>query len=122
MRGWEMAISLEEVRRRILIALFSDDELFDMLVLKGGNALAPVHKVGSRVSVDMDFSMEAPFRDLENARVRIFQTLTREFGSIGYVVFDEKLEVKPAERAGQPEWWGGYLVEFKLMERKLYTE
>ena len=35
-----MAISLEEVRRRILIAMFSDDELMDELVLKGGNALA----------------------------------------------------------------------------------
>jgi predicted nucleotidyltransferase component of viral defense system len=37
-----MAIALDEVRRRILIALFSDDELMDTLVLKGGNALALV--------------------------------------------------------------------------------
>jgi predicted nucleotidyltransferase component of viral defense system len=48
-----MAISLEEIRRRILTALFSDDELMDTLVLKGGNALTLVHKVGLRVSVDM---------------------------------------------------------------------
>ena len=75
-----MAISLEEVRCRILIALFSDDELMDTLVLKGGNALALVHKVGLRASVDMDFSMEEPFSDLEEARERIFQTLKREFG------------------------------------------
>jgi hypothetical protein len=47
-RAFKMAISLEEVRRRILIALFSDDELMDILVLKGGNALALVHKVGLR--------------------------------------------------------------------------
>lgn len=118
-----MAISLEEVRRRILIALFSDDDLMDTLVLKGGNALALVHKVGLRASVDMDFSMEAPFADLEKARARIFQTLKREFGSIGYVVFDEKLEIKPSHRnRDQPEWWGGYLIEFKLVERKLYEE
>jgi predicted nucleotidyltransferase component of viral defense system len=118
-----MAISLEEVRRRILIALFSDDELMDILVLKGGNALALVHKMGLRVSVDMDFSMEAPFADLENARVRIFATLRREFGSIGYVLFDENLEIKPSQRReGQPEWWGGYIVEFKLAERGLYAE
>jgi predicted nucleotidyltransferase component of viral defense system len=118
-----MAISLEEVRRRILIALFSDDELMDILVLKGGNALALVHKVGLRASVDMDFSMEAPFSDLEKARERIFATLKREFGSIGYVTFDENFEIKPSHpREGQPEWWGGYTVQFKLAERKLYEE
>ena len=110
-----MAISLEEIRRRILIALFSDDELMDTLVLKGGNALALVHKIGSRASVDMDFSIEAPFADLEKTRVRIFETLRREFGSIGYVIFDEKFALKPSLRAqDQPEWWGGYIVEFKL--------
>ena len=118
-----MAISLEDIRRRILIALFSDDELFDTLVLKGGNALALVHKVGSRASVDMDFSMEQPFSDLEKARVRIFEALKREFESIGYVVFDEKFEVRPSQRnQDQPEWWGGYIVEFKLVDRKLYKE
>lgn len=123
LRGFEMAISLEEVRRRILIALFSDDELMDILVLKGGNALALVHKVGARASVDMDFSMEEPFVDLEKASARIFATLKREFGSIGYVVFDENFEVKPSQpREGQPEWWGGYIVQFKLAERRLYDE
>jgi predicted nucleotidyltransferase component of viral defense system len=123
LRVFEMAISLEEVRRGILIALFSDDELMDTLVLKGGNALALVHKVGFRTSVDMDFSMEAPFADLEKARVRIFATLKREFESIGYVLFDENFEIKPSRRReGQPEWWGGYLVEFKLAERRLYEE
>jgi predicted nucleotidyltransferase component of viral defense system len=103
-----MAISLKEVRTRILIALFSDDELMDALVFKGGNALALVHKVGSRASVGMDFSMEAPFPDLEKTRARVFEVLKREFGSIGYVVFDEKFENKPSQRSrGQPEWWGG---------------
>ncbi len=47
-----MAIDLDEVRRLILIALFSDDELMEALVFKGGNALALIHKVGSRASLD----------------------------------------------------------------------
>jgi predicted nucleotidyltransferase component of viral defense system len=118
-----MAISLEEVRRRILIALFSDDDLMDVLVLKGGNALTLIHKVGLRASMDMDFSMQAPFADLEKARARIFETLKREFGSIGFVLFDEKFEIKPSLRPqDQPDWWGGYIAEFKLIERKLYDE
>jgi hypothetical protein len=116
-----MAISLEEVRRRILIALFSDDELMEALVLKGGNALALVHKVGSRASLDMDFSVQNAFSELDKTRTRICDTLRREFGSAGYVIFDEKFEAKPSQLSSdQPEWWGGYIVEFKLAERALY--
>jgi predicted nucleotidyltransferase component of viral defense system len=118
-----MAISLDEVQRRILIALFLDDELMDALVLKGGNALALVHKVGSRASLDIDFSIQAAFADLDRTGARIFDTLKREFLSIGYVVLDEKFEAKPSQRSrGQPEWWGGYVAEFKLVERALYDE
>src|SRR5262245_19700238 len=118
-----MAISLEEVRRRILIALFSDDEVMDALVLKGGNALALVHHVGSRASLDMDFSMANAFPDLAEASARIFAALRRDFASVGYIVIDEKLEVKPSLRAEtQPEWWGGYIVEFKLVEHAVYEE
>jgi predicted nucleotidyltransferase component of viral defense system len=118
-----MAISLDEVRRRILIALFSDDELMNALVLKGGNALALIYKVGSRASLDMDFSIQTAFSDVDKARDRIFDTLRREFRSIGYVFFDEKFEIKPSQRGReQPEWWGGYIVEFKLVERALYEE
>ena len=94
-----MAISLDDVRRRILIALFSDDELMNDLVFKGGNALAMVHNVGSRASVDMDFSIQTAFSDLDITKARIFETLGREFASIGYVVFDEKLEKKPSRAA-----------------------
>jgi predicted nucleotidyltransferase component of viral defense system len=118
-----MAISLEEVRRRILIALFSDDELMDELVLKGGNALALIYKIGARASVDMDFSIQAVFANIEKTGEQIFRSLKREFRSIGYEVFDEKFEIKPSKRGrDQPEWWGGYAVEFKLVERALYDE
>jgi predicted nucleotidyltransferase component of viral defense system len=103
-----MAISLEEVRRRILIALFSDDELMGALVLKGGNALALIYKVGARASLDMDFSIDSVFADVKKTGDRIFDTLKREFGLIGYVVFDEKFEIKPSKRGEElPEWWGG---------------
>ena len=71
----------------------------------------------------MDFSIQAAFADLDRTEARIFEALRREFGSIGYVVFDEKFEKKPSRAAeGQPEWWGGYFVEFKLASRALYQE
>jgi predicted nucleotidyltransferase component of viral defense system len=116
-----MPIELDEVRRRILIALFSDDDLMDALVLKGGNALAIVHRVGARASVDMDFSMPSAFADSDQASSRIFATLKREFGAMGYVVFDERFSLKPSTPGkDQPSWWGGYLVEFKLASKTLF--
>jgi predicted nucleotidyltransferase component of viral defense system len=118
-----MPISLEEVRRRILIALFSDDDLMNTMVLKGGNALAMVHEVGNRTSLDMDFSIASQFPDLALAKTRIFSALRREFADIGYVLFDERFLPKPSELGKhQPEWWGGYIVEFKLIERALHEE
>lgn len=113
-----MPISLETVRRKILIALFSDDELMNSLVLKGGNALALVYQVGSRASLDMDFSIENRFQDVKGTAERIFATLKREFGLLDYVLFDESLNLRPVLPGGeQPDWWGGYSVEFKLAER-----
>jgi len=117
-----MPITLEEVRRRILIAMFSDDQLMQTLVLKGGNALALVHDVGQRTSLDMDFSIPEQFRDLRDAGSRILNALRREFREVGYVMFDEVFSPKPSElREGQPEWWGGYFVEFKLIEVPLHN-
>jgi hypothetical protein len=118
-----MAISLEEVRRRILIALFSDDELMDALVLKGGNALALIYKVGSRASLDMDFSIKNAFADVDKAGERILAALKHEFGVAGYVLFDEKFGVKPSQpTSDQPAWWGGYQVEFKLAVEATYDK
>jgi predicted nucleotidyltransferase component of viral defense system len=118
-----MPISLEEIRRRTLIALFSDDQLMNELVLKGGNALALIYDSTSRATVDMDFSIAADFPDLKKTHERIFATLKREFQSVGYVVFDERFGPRPAVRTlDQPKWWGGYIAEFKLAERNLYEK
>jgi hypothetical protein len=92
-------------------------------VLKGGNALALIYKVGSRASLDMDFSMQNAFADVEEAGARIRRTLKQEFARAGYVLFDEKFEIKPSKPvAGQPEWWGGYQVEFKLALQATYDK
>lgn len=116
-----MPLSLEAIRRHILIAMFSDDQLMDALVLKGGNALALVYQIGGRASVDIDFSMAESFPSLEDARTRIFAALRNEFSMVGYAVFDESFMVKPAQRGpSQPDWWGGYLVEFKLAEQAIF--
>ncbi|MBW2725754.1 MAG: nucleotidyl transferase AbiEii/AbiGii toxin family protein, partial [Deltaproteobacteria bacterium] len=64
-------MDLPQIRRLIVAALFSDDELLDLLVLKGGNALQLVHVIVDRASTDLDFSMAADFAGSENASVRL---------------------------------------------------
>ena len=41
-------MNFEDVRRLTITALFSDDMLFDRIVLKGGNAMRIVHDIGTR--------------------------------------------------------------------------
>lgn len=91
------------------------------LVLKGGNALDIVYGIGSRTSLDIDLSIAQDFLDLKDTERRIFRSLADRFDAAGYVVFDEKFEVRPRRRPeGLTEVWGGYAVEFKLIERQKF--
>jgi len=116
-------MDLAEVRRIAIIAMFADDYLLDRVVLKGGNALSLVYRIGTRTSLDLDFSIEADFPDSDEARERIFRALRARFDSAGYVVFDETFGPRPAvQRPGQSPRWGGYSVEFKLIDRGRFDE
>lgn len=105
----------------MLVALFSDDDLFECFVLKGGNALALVHEVDDRATVDLDFSMSTAFPEDWNPEEKIGSALERHFRRLGYVVFDCKFKHKPSSpKAETPDWWGGYLFEFKLSDAEKY--
>jgi predicted nucleotidyltransferase component of viral defense system len=110
-----------EIRRTTIIALFADDELSERLALKGGNALSLIHGITSRTSLDLDFSIREDFPDFKDAEARIFRALKDRFDSLGYVVFDERLNPKP--RLDGPDdkpWWGGYELKFKLISKDSY--
>lgn len=116
-------MDLKDIRRLVITALFSDDELMEKFVLKGGNALDIVYSIGSRSSVDIDLSMPDDFSDLEDAKQRIFKALRDRFDSAGFVVFDEKFQLKPSVmREGQNPRWGGYQVDFKIADRATYEK
>lgn len=116
-------MNFAEVRRLAIVAMFSDDTLMDQLVLKGGNAVSLVYQFGNRVSLDIDFSLESDFSDVENIRERIFRALKGRFGGAGVTVFDEAFEIKPAvTNAGLDDRWGGYEVRFKLMPTEHFQE
>jgi len=110
-----------EVRRLTIVALFSDDRLFEQIVLKGGNALSLVYGLSSRTSLDLDFSIDKDFADLDDTRARIFRAVKQHFAAAGFVVFDETLEPKPQVLGpNQQAWWGGYEFKFKLIEEAKY--
>ena len=111
----------EEIKKRIVVGLFSDDELLDLLVLKGGNALEMVHAIADRASFDLDFSIATRFDDVKEIEQRIRKALEREFARVDLVVFDLSLEERPLKRSARvPDWWGGYQVGFKLADRALF--
>lgn len=109
-------MDLSEIRRQIIVALASDDMLVDLLVLKGGNALELIHRIGARASLDLDYSLEEDFTDLDEIRRRLFSALSNRFNNFGLKVFDEKLESRPRQIGAETAKWGGYNATFKLIE------
>ncbi len=115
-------MTFDDIRRITITALFSDDVLMEMLVLKGGNALSLVHGLSERTSLDLDFSMAADFPDLADARRRLFKVLEDRFDAVGLAVFDQVLEPKPRiDGVDEKPWWGGYELRFKLIEPARYN-
>jgi predicted nucleotidyltransferase component of viral defense system len=115
----------EEIKKLVIIAMFSDDEFLERLVLKGGNALDLVHHVSTRASADIDLSIDGDFSPEVRAalRDRIEKLLRTTFRQKRYHVFDVRLEEKPAQVSAELKaFWGGYRVEFKLIELKRYEE
>ena len=113
---------LEKVKRLGVQAMFSDDELLDELVLKGGNAMALVHRLSARASVDLDFSMSHDFPDgIEVVQARIEKALKTTFRDNGFEVFDLKMAENPkAISEDMADFWGGYGVEFKLITADIF--
>jgi hypothetical protein len=115
----------EKIKKLVIIAMFSDDVLMERLVLKGGNALDLIHHVSARASVDVDLSIEGDFTSEERVALhgRIEKALRDTFRPERYQVFDVKLEERPRGlTADLEDFWGGYGVEFKLIEVDRYEE
>jgi hypothetical protein len=116
---------LEEIKRLVVIAMFSDDLLLERLVLKGGNALDLIHRISTRASRDVDFSMQGDFakEDFDAIKRRVEVALQKTFRDVGLEVFDVSMEEVPEGITPDvADFWGGYGVEFKVIERKKFQE
>ncbi|MBN1414848.1 MAG: nucleotidyl transferase AbiEii/AbiGii toxin family protein [Bacteroidales bacterium] len=116
---------LERIKRIAVIALVSDDILMEKLVLKGGNAINIIHNLSSRASIDLDYSMKGDFsveerNDVEN---RIKRSLETTFKEHGFQIIDFKFSEKPEKIDEQVrDFWGGYEIEFKILEIEKYNK
>jgi len=116
---------LQKIRKLVLIAMFADDLLMERFVLKGGAALDLAYALYYRESVDIDLSIPDDFSAEELADIieRIEKSLGSIFAAEGYKVFDFEFLPSPRQLgADQPEFWGGYIVKFKLLEKKNESE
>lgn len=120
----ETKLLLHKIKMWAVQAMFSDDELLEQLVLKGGNAMALIHQISARASVDLDFSLKQDFgNEIDSVKARIEKILSETFRSNGLEVFDFKMVEKPkALTEDMKDFWGGYAVEFKLVTTEIYSE
>ncbi len=113
----------DSIKRITVIAIFSDDELLEHLVLKGGNALDLIYNIAGRASLDIDFSISKKFEDIKNLSLRIEETLKKTFDENGYVVFDYQFSERPPEVSeDMADFWGGYRVRFKVIKKDLHEK
>lgn len=114
-------MDITEIRKAIIASICSDDELLDLLVLKGGNALSLVHGIGERASIDIDFSISNDFKDAEKIGVCLFKSLATRLNKVGLKIFDTTFSPKPSSDPQDPTW-GGYRGEFKLISKDVAAE
>jgi len=88
-----------EIRRLAIIAPFSDDELMEVFVLKGGNTIDLIYKLDYRASQDIDVSMCGDFEEgvLEEVWTKLARALDKTFKERGYNVFDVHLKPRPSQ-------------------------
>lgn len=111
-------IDLTLIRTEILAAVAGDPILREQLILKGGNALALVHKVGMRASLDLDYSMTDDLDDSEEFGCMLEAALQRRFDPMDLTVFDFSFGPRPRVASAQLRW-GGYNATFKLIDRSV---
>jgi hypothetical protein len=115
-------ILLEKIKKLALVAIVSNDELMDKLVLKGGNAIDLIYQVSGRASIDLDFSMEREFtkKEISYFREKINKSLVETFRQEGMNVFDVNF-IEKRVRNQYKEFWGGYNINFKVLPDEIYN-
>ncbi len=112
----------KEVRKLAIQAIYLDDNLSDILVLKGGNALS-ILELTRRASYDLDFSLYECTMEDEELEEKFKAAITNYFEENDYKVIKFEFKVKPKKEVAPKLFkWGGYAIEFKFIDIDKYTE
>jgi predicted nucleotidyltransferase component of viral defense system len=113
----------ERIKRLVIIAMVSDDELLEKLVLKGGNLLDIAYGISTRASVDIDFSVDGNLDSVKNLEERLVNSLRATFLPEGLTPFDFKFEPVPPEMSDDMKsFWGGYKIYLKIMDTEQFDK
>lgn len=117
-------ILAEKVKRLTISAIVSEDDFFDRLVLKGGNAIEHTGVDPVRRSIDVDFSIDGtldPLGSIDELRSRFESLLRQTFAPEGLHVFDVRLHRRPSNLRQDMlgDFWGGYELRFKAIGSEL---
>jgi len=109
-------MKIEEVITQTILAIYSTPSPSKTLFLKGGSAMRLFDNLTSRLSIDADFSVHT---DIENES-KFFQefksSVSARFRKKRFDIIDFEWSRKPEKRRKEfPDWWGGWLCEFKLV-------
>lgn len=116
-------MTIEEVIRESVVALFSNEILRRTLVLKGGSALFLVQDIDTRLSTDMDFSVSNEVENPVEYFAHVESALSNHFGKLDFEVFDTAFTKKPREGVEtKPKFWAGWYFEFKLISTEFYSK
>lgn len=120
-----LSTQFDRIKTLTIIALVSDDDLMEQLVLKGGNAIRLIQPQAVRQSLDLDFSIDNDFAmPLDQLRTRIEGLLTAAFQPKGWQVMDVQLEKAPPNVKNDVlgDFWGGYQLHFKAIEKEKFDK
>lgn len=121
----------EEIRNIIITSIFGNDNLFDKLTLKGGNALA-LQGISQRASQDLDFSINEGLQmDKEKYEPIFKKALEDGFNEHLYQVINFSFTVKPQktneivnelnrQNISDQIIWGGYHIKFGIIDKSKY--
>ena len=109
-------MKIEEVITQTIIAIYSTPSPSETLFLKGGSAMRLFDNLTSRLSIDADFSVHTDIDNESKFFLDLKSSVGGSFRRKGFDIIDFEWNRKPKKiRAGYPDWWGGWLCEFKLV-------
>lgn len=112
---------IKDIKRIVIRALVSDDEIMEEIVLKGVSAIEEFYNPQNkaRASIDIDFSLKEEFKDFEEVQKRVLILLDEEFSRSPYRLLD--FNFYPNPKVIKDKIRSGYKIEFKVVSIDYYS-